>query len=63
MKLPNELLVQLDGRNFDELSKIAKCVEINWCIERCEMNREEYPESRSYYSRQVSALKRLLVKI
>ena len=64
MKIPNELLVQLDGQKpFNDMTKEEQTREVKWCLERCEVNREEYPENKRYYSQQIRALKLLLIKI
>lgn len=63
MKLPNELLVQIEGKNFDDMSRDRKLAEVNWCMERCGMNRSEYPEKSKYYTCQISALRKLLNKL
>lgn len=60
MELPNELKVQLDGRDWEEMNPAEKKVEIDWCIERCEINADEYPEKRRYFTSQIRALKKLL---
>ena len=61
MKLPNEMIAQLDGRmTFEEMTREEKTKEIKWCIERCEMNKYEYPEKSRYYSSQIRQLKLLL---
>ena len=59
MKLPNELVAQIDGINFETLSKEEKIKEIDWCIDRCDMNFYEYPEKRRYYINQIKLLKKL----
>ncbi|MBR1984106.1 MAG: hypothetical protein IKA31_00020 [Clostridia bacterium] len=58
MKLPNELICQLDGlKPFEDMTIEEKINELNWCIERCEMNRCENPEKSKYYSSQLKRLK------
>ena len=64
MELPNEIIAQLDGlKAFEEMTREEKTREIKWCIERCEMNRYEYPERSRYYTSQIRQLKSLLEKM
>ena len=62
MKLPNELVVQLDGKNFEQLNREEKLKEVNWCIERCYTNLDEYgdePEERAKYKKNIKQLLKL----
>lgn len=61
-KIPNELIAQLDGqKQFDEMTTAEKLREIDWCIERCEMNAQD--EKPRYYKSQIAQLKRLREKV
>jgi len=64
--MPNELLVQMDGRIWEDLSIEDKRQEIEWCIDRCQANindeLEDYdPDMQKvlYYKKQIKALNRL----
>ena len=59
IKLPNELLVQVEkAENFWKMSSLQRLNEVNWCLERCYTNAEEYPEKRRYMHQQIKELKR-----
>lgn len=60
--LPNELIVQLDGQKpFDKMTMSEKLREIDYCIERCEMNAED--EKPRYYKSQIKKLEQLRQKL
>jgi len=61
-QLPNELITQLDGqKNFEDMTRVEKLREIQWCIERCEMNAQD--EKPRYFKNQIKQLQRLSEEI
>lgn len=66
MKLPDELVVQLDGKIFEQLKREEKLKEIDWCIERCYLNLYEYgdePEERAKYKQNIKQLLKLKAQL
>lgn len=69
--LPNELLVQLDGKEpFKYMSKNQQLTEIEWCIDRVNMwlaeELDEFEPDREkiiYYKKQLKQLKKLKTKV
>lgn len=66
MKLPNKLLVQMDGRSWEDLSIKDKQKEIEFCIFRCQASisdeLEDYDPDMGkvlYYKKQIRALNKL----
>lgn len=69
--LPNELLIQLDGKEpFKYMSKEQQLTEIDLCIDRINMwleeETDEFEPDREkiiYYKKQLKQLKKLKIKI
>lgn len=59
-QMPNELIAQLDGRNYEQLTKEEKIKEIKWCLDRCYMNMEDEPEKARYYKKNIKDLNTML---
>lgn len=59
-QMPNELIVQLYGRDYKQLTKEEKIKEIKWCLDRCYMNMEDEPEKTRYYKKNINDLNIML---
>lgn len=59
-QMPNELVIQLDGRKFERLTKEEQIKEIKWCIDRCYMNIEDEPEKTRYFKKNIKDLQKML---
>ncbi len=64
-KMPNELVVQMDGRNWADLTKEEKISEIEWCLERVyciydEASEDQDKERLKYLRKEIKDLKTML---
>lgn len=62
-QMPNELIVQLDGRMYCLLTREEKIKEIKHCIDRCYMNMEDELEKTRYFKKNIKDLQIMLLEL